>query len=197
MVKENVIKFKEQKAKAPNTNAKPFKSCINEPLSKAKDDKDLLLRCIPPCELHLLLRVTNKLYKELEACDQVCAKEWIEALSLERPKLHSGEFTRNQCKRLLKNTQVLKDIIRLKFASSSNDSELCRKLRLFFYAFQAFDEVVHSCFGNTLKENYSDSIKKFQIAYLKLHITVPTSAHILFNPRSSVLWVNEAKSQNL
>ena len=75
--------------------AQDFKSCIHELL--LQHDNNELLTCLLPSELHLLLRVTNKLFVELQKVSSEVPNKRIVRLGLAQPKLHSGEFNGNIC----------------------------------------------------------------------------------------------------
>ena len=94
-----------------NADAKKFKSCVNQPLICSADN-DIFIRHIthiPPSELHImLLRITNKLFKEMEKSDagKRVALRWIEDIGITRPQFHSNDFNGNMCKKLLINVDV-------------------------------------------------------------------------------------------
>jgi hypothetical protein len=176
-VRKNVNGFHEaslkttEMKKCKQAQARDFKSCVHEPLLKGGDD-DLVLTCLPPSELHLLLRVTNKLYDELQSLSAEVANKWTEALGLTRPKMHSGEFNGNMCKRLLNHTSKLQEI-----AAEAGRSE---EVYPYVKTFKAFNEVTSSCFGEKLSTDFVDLIQKFQEAYLELNISVTTAVHVVF-----------------
>ena len=98
------------KKNSKKAEAKNFQSCIHEPLIQG-DDHDIFIRILPPSELHLLLRITNKIYTELQKrSETLVAETWCNSLGMTRPKLHSGEFNGNMCHRLLNNTDKLNQV---------------------------------------------------------------------------------------
>ena len=148
--------------------AKEFKNCTNAPLVTG-DDHEMIISLLPPPELHLLLRVTNKLYSELVKKNESVAKEWSIQVGLTRPNLHSGEFNGNMCRRLLKKKHILKEIILLHDLS----------LLPFHDAFFDFNLVVDHCFGLSLNPDFGMVINQFMDSYFKLGINVTTAAHMV------------------
>ena len=51
--------------------------------------------------------------------------------------------------------------------------------RKFHAAFDAFNDVVESCFGNELLPGYADYICKFEQAYLDLELNITPKVHLL------------------
>lgn len=166
-VSQNACAYKLTK----NGEAKDFKSCVNEPLISGAAN-EIFLKHIPPAELHLLLRLTNKMFNEIEKRSNDVATQWVTAVGIKRPMLHSGEFTGNMCKRLLHNTQRLMDII--------SQAGLDDSLRKFVVALDSFNKVCSSCFGMTLAPSFEQNILDFQNNYLALGISVTSAAHIVF-----------------
>jgi hypothetical protein len=170
-IKEDASNF-ESKCKIYNAeaSAKDYHSCVHSPLILA-DDRDMLISTIPPPELHLLLRVTNKMFNEFQKkCPHIC-EEWLSKIGLVQPKLHSGEFTGNMCHKLLHKVDVLQTIA---------DKKNLDTIQKYFKAFSAFREVVEGCFGKVLKPNFDQSICSFRSCYMELDISVTTAAHIVF-----------------
>lgn len=151
--------------------AKDFKNCVYEPLVSG-DDSDIFIYHIPPPELHLLLRVTNKIFNELEKKSEKISCEWIQKLGIKRPKLHSGEFNGNMCKTLLSKVDVLEAIIIKK--------ELFDVMP-FVTVFTKFNNVRKSCFGSKLLPDTLQNIAGFRTAYLDLSINVTSAAHVIFD----------------
>ena len=159
-------------AKGNKVFAKEYKSCVHPPLISG-DDRDIFIQHLPPPELHLLLRITNKLFKELQKCDADIAQQWIASMGITQPQLHGGEFNGNMCRKMLQHAGALN-----KYVSRSH--MIYRKICDFAACFDLFQQVVNSCFGTTLDSNFENCITVFRAAYMKLGITVTTSAHVLF-----------------
>lgn len=167
-VRSNAIEFR----RSPKAEAKDFKNCVNEPLIHAPDN-DIFLRHIPPPELHMLLRITNKIFKEMEKSHtgKMVAEEWIQKLGITRPAYHSNDFNGNMCKQILINVDVLYRIVVEKDAP---------ELMSFIAAFNSFNAVRVACFGNDLSPDFEERIVTFQEKYESLNISVTSAVHVLF-----------------
>ena len=132
---------------------KDFKNCIHPPLVFG-DDTDLFIHHIPPPELHLLLRITNKILKEMELVSEEVAFQFYTDLGIIRPKLHGGEFTGNACKKILQSFHILEtiDII------VRRDS---RRLLKFAECLKCLNEVRIACFGSVLNGGFVERIRYF------------------------------------
>ena len=127
-------------------------------------------------ELHLLLRVTNKMLHELERRDRGVFDAWMAQLGITRPKLHSGEFNGNMCRKILCNTDSLRCII-----DGEELEESISYLSRFVEALDAFNDIRISCFGAYLTDDIECKIHRFRECYLRLNVSVSTSVHIVFN----------------
>ena len=83
---------------------------------------------IPPPELHLLIGTVNKMFDELSKVWPDCEDMWMKALHI------------NDSRKLLKNVKILED-------------SCPPHLRGYADAFNAFNEVVTSCYGTVLQQN--------------------------------------------
>lgn len=147
--------------------AKDYKNCVQEPLLNGTDHT-IIIKILPPPELHLLLRITNRLFKALEQKCPIIAQNWLNHCGIVVPKLHSGEMNGNMCRRLLKKMDYL---------DGTNEPEIAE----FLDVFRAFNSVVQSCFGNALDlEHFKRKIDTFFLAYQQLRIPTTTSVHIAF-----------------
>jgi hypothetical protein len=72
----------------------------------------------------------------------------------------------NECRTLLRRTDLLNDLIPAAHYK-------------FVKAFETFNAVVSSCFGNVLDPNYPMYIHNFEQAYKDLGISVPPKVHML------------------
>ena len=130
------------------------------------DESTLILRVVPPPELHLLIGPVNTIYDELSKVWPDC-EEWIKRLSIKREDYHGGQFNGNDSRKLMKNISILEE-----FAPS--------KVNPFIETFKAFNEVIKSCYGTNLFPNYKELIKNFRICYRRLPINVTPKVHAVF-----------------
>jgi hypothetical protein len=95
-------------------SAKLFKNCVNNPLLTSPDETEIL-EVFPPGELHLLTGIFNRLY---DLCQTILTKgghtfdvsTWATACGLERSGQYGGQFTGNQCSKLLDNLDLLSSL---------------------------------------------------------------------------------------
>jgi hypothetical protein len=150
----------------PKASAKDFKSCVHSPMIQG-EDKQMLIEIIPPPQLHLMLRVTNKMFHQLQSSFPKVAELWLQKIGLVQPQLHGGEFTGNMCRRLLNHAPTLHTI--------GKKSEIIK----FATAFAAFNSVISDCFGQVLHAGFEESIKKFETAYMNTGMAITTAVHIV------------------
>jgi hypothetical protein len=155
-----------------NAQAKDYKNSVHDPLFIG-DDSQIFIRLMPPSELHLMLRITNRVYKSLENLFPIPSSQFIQRLNIERPKLHGGEFTGNMCRKILKNVNLLKAI--------GEQSHCSEEFFMHVHIFEAFDVVVKSCFGKTLSSSFRDDIEALRKSYMAINIPVTTAAHVVFD----------------
>ena len=67
-----------------------------------------------------------------------------------------------------------------KLCTAYMEAGLLEKALPYIECLEAFSEVVDSCFGMQLKNNYEDSINKFKSLYLELPISVTPKVHCIF-----------------
>ena len=118
----------------------------------------------------------NRLFDHLQdqlkkVGSDISAYDWAEKLGMTRQRLHGGQYNGPQCAKLLKNLDILREILGIEM---NKDCIKCIVL-----AFEAADEVKTACFGQVVMPNYQDKIKSFRIAYMKLGITVTPKVHAL------------------
>lgn len=166
-IRQNALNYQIQKRVNPQTTARDFKSCIHEPLICAEENT-IIFQSITLSELHLLLRITNKLFNEFEKKHAQVANAWIQSIGISRPKLHSGEFNGNTCRKILTHVDFI--------SSESGEDDNVEKFK---EAFKTFNKVVTSCFGMDLASDFHDHIEKFEMCLIKLGITISTSMHIV------------------
>ena len=161
-------------------NAKDYFSVVNPPLLIGRRE-DLVLLLVPPPGLHLLLRSTNHIWVKLEELwveyvtdetpeDQPTppnpAEEFAKSIYMVRAEYHGGEFEGNQCERLLKNTEKLRQALPLHLHSYADCLESLKK-------------VVDSTFSAHLDLNYPKYFQDFDNNYKKLKISVTPSVHAI------------------
>lgn len=169
-VKQKSQEYHNQVLQNPRkTQAKDFTSCVHKPLLSG-EDSDIFIKNLPPPELHLLLRITNRIFKALKAACTISAMQWLDKLGIQVPMLHSGEMNGNMCRRLLKKTRVLADIL------ITNNQQ---HLMIFVQVLESFNTVVQECFGDILNPKFKESITTFSIAFQKLAIPTTTAVHVL------------------
>lgn len=166
--------------------AKHYGNFIHTPIFNNTDDT-LVLDIIPPPELHLLLGAVNHLFINLEKIWPDAIK-WAASLNLEREAMHGGTFAGNSCRKLLKN------VVKLELMAPPT-------CKLFISSFNAFDEVVKSCFGKHLHDDYLEKITNFQLIYQQLQISTTPKLHAIFfhikdfceaNKQSLGVWSEQA-----
>ena len=146
-------------------NAKNFGNIIHLPILKG-DDNDRVIDILPPPELHLLLGPVNTLFKAMER-EWTDALTWADSCHVSREALHGGQFNGNSCHALLNKLDLLRSMCRLH----------CLK---HLQCFEAFRQVVQSCYGHRLNPDYREHIQRFKKAYLDLGIGVTPKVHAVF-----------------
>ena len=131
------------------------------------DNSTLVVLLVPPPELHLLLGPVNVLYDELTKVWPAVGESWSEKLHIKREEYHRGQFNGNDCRKLLKNVQLLKDCCPEKYGK-------------FLEAFSGFNEVVTACYGTDLAPDYKQKINHFKSTYRKLGISTTPKVHAVF-----------------
>ena len=86
---------------------------------------------------------------------------------MKRTDYHGGAFEENDCRKLLKN------IDKLRVVCSQND--------FFINVFEAFNDVLASCFGTQLADDFEEKIELFSTCYLKLNISVTPKVHAVMH----------------
>ena len=86
---------------------------MHSPLFDCEDDTKVI-DVMPPMELHLFTGVFNRIFdigNEILSSSNCNISLWKEALGFQRPNLHRECFNGNQCSLLLKNLDVLVQIV--------------------------------------------------------------------------------------
>ena len=156
--------WKFYESQATKKEAKNFGNVIHLPMFDVEDKTKLVLELVPPPELHLLLGPVNTMFNGLES---VCpeSEAWLKACHIKRSEYHGGAFEGNECRKLLKKVSLLRSI--------TNNTAYCN-------AFEAFNDVVASCYGSKLDQDYAEKIEKFRKSYLKLRLPVTPKLHAIF-----------------
>ena len=150
--------------------SRDFKNVVHLPLLDFHDDM-LVLEAIPPMELHLLLGVVNHLFKNL--CDLwPDAKQWPTTLHLSIQPLHGGHFNGNNCLKLLRGLDCLKQIAEQKHIKQADG---------FIQTLSLFKDVVTSCFGTTLDPDFEAKIESFKQSYINLPVSITPKVHAVFH----------------
>jgi hypothetical protein len=184
------LQLKEQQSAAAMPSAAAFKNCVRMPLLDCSDET-LTLDILPPMELHLLLGIVNRLYKELDnrlialrGC-HIRAADWASALNLREAPHHGGQFSGNACSKLLENVELLESMLRNAEADAAMPVAK---------TFRAFRVVQQTCFTTQLGEGFDRAVSKFAEAYVALGIKVTPKAHAVFRHVSQFLKRQQRKS---
>ena len=78
--------------------------------------------------------------------------------------MHRGEFNGNQCRHLLNNVCLLKELV--------GNAKVGFEGGKLVAAFKALNAVLQTCFGNVLNYSFRDSIFSFVRAYKPLGISI-------------------------
>ena len=104
-------------ANVDTNKAKDFGNVVNPTLVKG-DDETPVIHVIPPPELHLMLGPVNHIYDELSKV-WVNSKQWLDAINVKKVDYHGGQFEGNECRAILKNIQVLRELCPPQFSQFS------------------------------------------------------------------------------
>ena len=173
-IRHNFERFQEQ-ASGKKEKVKNFFNCIR-PASALFPENGRVIDVVALPELHLLLGVVNKLFVELKGIDARVAKEWSRNELHLRPAPWSGQFVGNDCHTLLKKTDRLRDIAnRLPARQRTKRAKINRLAD----AFQSFQKLVHSCFGNTLHDTWEKDLINFRESYRATGASISPKVHII------------------
>ena len=113
-----------------------------------------------------MLGPVNHLYDEMSKV-WPGSEAWLKACFVKKEEYHGGAFEGNDCRKLLKNIDSLR--------------EICpEKHQDFVRTYSNFNDVVTSCYGTNLHKNFKHNIAKFKREYLKLNISVTPKVHAVF-----------------
>ena len=148
-------------------HAKDYGNVIHPPIFDVDDQGTPVIHVIPPPELHLLLGPTNHLIDALSKVWPGCIA-WLQSLNLYKEEYFGGTYEGNECRKILKNIDSLKQKCPREFAQ-------------FVTTFETFNEVVKSCYGFELAEDFIERIDEFKQSYLKLKdVSVTPKVHAVF-----------------
>ena len=150
---------------AQKTTAKNFFNCVHAPILFGEME-DNIIDVVPPPELHLLTGAVNTIYDHMAKEWPHCSC-WSEACHVSKNPQHGGAFNGNACRKLLHNVDMLR-------------SECPLAILKYVDTFSALNDVVHSCFGNFLHDNYVQCISAFKKSYMSLAIPVTPKVHTIF-----------------
>ena len=91
-----------------------------------------------------MLGPVNHIYDELNKV-WVNSEQWLDAINVKKVDYHGGQFEGNECRAILKNIQVLRELCPPQFSQ-------------FVAVFDTFNDVVHSCYGSQLLPSFELNI---------------------------------------
>ena len=143
--------------------AKNFGNVIHPTmLNDDEEDNTPVILLIPPPELHLMTGPVNTMFSHLEAIWPE-SEQWPKLCNVKKSDYQGGQFTGNDCRKLLNGV-----------AKMPNPRGMVKK---YADAFNSFNEVVSSCYGDELKDNYIERIQSFSLAYKRLGISFTPKIH--------------------
>ena len=158
---------------AAGSNIKRARDCMNVVHSPVFDlaGGTLVLDFIPPMELHLLIGTFNHLFAALlKVFPQ--GTLWTDSLHIKQQPYHGGHFAGNECRKMLKNIDLLQSIV---------EKHSCYAAIPLVDVFRKFNAVVSACFGCVLDPSYVQKIEAFRVAYVALqNVSVTPKVHAVF-----------------
>ena len=151
-------------------NAKNYKNCVKNPIIGVNPENlDTPMMFIsPPPSLHLKLSV-NHILTQLAELWPPCL-DWLKSLHVVFSPYHGETLEGNEVNKVLNSLPSLFEI-------------LPDDLFSFYNCLKDFKDVIDSCFGFTLDENYREVISKFQSSFSQLHmefsVTETVKIHII------------------
>ena len=163
-ISENYNKWRDESGK--KTTLKNYNNCANEPLLQGSHDLSTpVLNIVPPPSLHIKLGIVNKLYSELQKLFPQL-DQWPAALYIQQESYHGNTFEGNECNRLLKNLDMLRNMLPPHLIS-------------YYECFLAFRDAMHACLGYSIDPDFKEKVSKFEQTYMALDISVTTKVHIM------------------
>lgn len=121
--------------------------------------------------LHILLGICNKTYSELVKCVPE-ADDWPKKLSLHREDYHGSVFEGNECRKLLKNIDILRQIL--------DDSKKLAFGEPYVNVFEAFKKVLDDLYSPQIDIiSLHSQIVKFADAWIASGMSVTSKVHIV------------------
>ena len=156
-------------------DVKKFNNCIR-PASSLFPEIGKVMDVVALPELHIMLGVVNKLFFELNAIDHVVATKWSRVHLHVQPAEWSSQYAGNDCKKLLANTEVLRNIAR---GLSARQQAKKKKIGRIADAFESFQKLVHSCFGSILYDTWERDLVHFHDSYRATGASISPKIHIV------------------
>ena len=154
--------------------AKEYENAVHIPLLDEPTQGGKVIERIPPMELHLLLGIVNHMFKGLIKC-WPDGEFWPQRLHIKIEKYHGGEFVGNDCLKLLKNINILEEML-----DNATTWDRKEEALSFVKAFKDFKKVVRACFGILKAEDFKESLSKFKSSYMTLGISITPKVHAVF-----------------
>ena len=143
--------------------ARNFGNVIHQPMFNNDESDDTpVIQLLPPPELHLMTGPVNTMLDGLESV-WTESEKWLKSCNVKKTEYHGGQLTGNDSRRLLKNVSKINQPTGI--------------IKRYADAFIAFNDVVDSCYGDELKENYKTKIRLFAKAYQHLRINITPKVH--------------------
>ena len=138
-------------ARVPQFKAKEYGNVIHCSIIEDIDENTPVFQVVPPPELHLMLGPVNHLYDEMSKV-WPGSEAWLKACFVKKEEYHGGVYEGNDCRKLLKKIDSLR--------------EICpEKHQGFVRTYSNFNDVVTSCYGTNLHKNFKHNIAKFKREY--------------------------------
>ena len=149
-------------------DVKNFFNCLRPACSMFPQTGEVISVVSIP-ELHILIGIVNKLYKELKKVDKKIATAWTSDYLHLKADEWSSDFNGNASHKMLKNVEKLRNIIDEKLKDNESASRCSRKKnqskreRMYRIALclDSFRNLVHSSFGVVLRESWREDLTRF------------------------------------
>lgn len=143
-------------------DAKKFFNCVHKPLLHGGNEA-LILDICPPPSLHLLLGMVNSIYNTISDYNPDLATSWTTASSATRHAQFG--FTGRHCRSLLAKRSMLE----------TGDSTMTK----YSNVLETLQNVVDTCFGANLQEDFSSCISEFCKAWKIAQLPSTPKFHIM------------------
>ena len=156
--------------------AKNFNNCINPALLQGPPDLQVIEFLTFP-ELHVMTgtvgHLVNNMIKAFPEGEELITN-YMKDQNISWCAYHPGTFEGNQARKFLKfSEKLLVPAKKLPFSSQYKAIE-------FISTIMQFNKVVVACFGQELRQNFRETITKFEEMYRKLPISVTPKVHLVF-----------------